>query len=56
MLQVVETMKEIGAEPIMTERTAAFFKRSVDMGMEDVFPVKPTSIIEVIDYLVRNKE
>jgi 3-hydroxyisobutyrate dehydrogenase-like beta-hydroxyacid dehydrogenase len=56
MLQVVETMKEIGVEPIMTERTAAFFKRSIDMGMKDGFPVKPTSLIEVIDYLERNKE
>jgi 3-hydroxyisobutyrate dehydrogenase-like beta-hydroxyacid dehydrogenase len=56
MLQVVETMKDLGVEPIMTERTAAFFKQSIDMGMESVFPVKPTSIIEVIDYLVRNKE
>lgn len=56
MLQVVETMKEIGVEPIMTERTAAYFKRSIDMGMEGVFPVKPTSIYEVIDFFVRNKE
>ncbi len=56
MLQVLETMKEIGVEPIMTERTAEFFKRSIDMGMEGVFPVRPTSIFNVVDFFLRNKE
>ena len=40
----------------MTERTAAYFKRSIDMCMEGVFPVKPISMYEIIDFIVRNKE
>jgi 3-hydroxyisobutyrate dehydrogenase-like beta-hydroxyacid dehydrogenase len=33
MLQVLETMRELGVEPIMTEATTALFKRSVAMDL-----------------------
>lgn len=54
MLQVVETMKELNIEPIMSERTAAYFKQSVDMGMSKSFPEKPESFYEVTKFIDEN--
>lgn len=51
MLQVIETMNELGVKPIMTERTAAYFRQSLDMGMRRAFAAKPDSFDEVIDYI-----
>jgi len=39
MLQVVETMKELNIEPVMSERTAAYFKQSVDMDMRRSYQI-----------------
>lgn len=49
--QVLETMKEIGVEPIMSSGTQAFFKRSLSLGLEEAFPEKPDSYEEVIDFI-----
>jgi len=49
--QVVETMKELGIEPIMTSGTEAFFRRSLSLGMKDVFLKKPDSFEKVIDFM-----
>lgn len=54
MLQVVETMKELNIEPIMSERTAAYFKQSVDMDMSKSFPEKPESFHEVTKFIDEN--
>jgi len=54
MLQVVETMKELNVEPVMSERTAAYFKQSLDMGMSKSFPEKPESFHEVIKFIDEN--
>jgi len=52
MVQVAETMREIGVEPVMTAGTEAFFKRSLSLGLRDAFPKKPDSMEEVIDFYV----
>lgn len=49
--QVVETMKELGVEPIMTSGTEAFFRRSLSLGLKDVFLKKPDSFEKVIDFM-----
>ncbi len=54
MLQVIETMKEINIEPIMTERTAVYFKQSVDMKMNKTFTEKPESFDEVTEFIEKN--
>jgi 3-hydroxyisobutyrate dehydrogenase-like beta-hydroxyacid dehydrogenase len=51
MLQVVETMRELGIEPIMSAGTEAFFKRSVSLGFKDIFTEKPDSMESVIDFM-----
>jgi 3-hydroxyisobutyrate dehydrogenase-like beta-hydroxyacid dehydrogenase len=51
MLQVVETMQEIEIQPIMTERTAEFFKQSLDMKMNEEFSEKPDSFYEVVEFI-----
>ena len=51
MLQVVDTMRELGVEPIITEGTLAVFKQSLDMGMSKKFPERPDSIDAVIEFI-----
>ena len=50
MEQVVETVKELGFDPIMSIATTKFFDRSVKMGIGEFFTEKPQSIKEVIDF------
>ncbi|RMF89543.1 MAG: NAD(P)-dependent oxidoreductase [Nitrospinota bacterium] len=52
MVQVSETMREIGVEPVMTAGTIAFFRRSLRLDWETAFREKPTSMDQVIDFLV----
>ncbi len=54
MLQVVETMKELNIEPVMSERTAAYFKQSLDMDMSKSFHEKPESFYEVTKFIDEN--
>ena len=49
--QVVETMKKLGIEPIMTSGTEAFFRRSLSLGLKENFLKKPDSFEEVIDFM-----
>lgn len=51
MVQVVETMHEIGIEPIMTAGTEAFFKRSLSLGFKEKFSEKPDSFEDVVDFM-----
>lgn len=51
IVQVVETMQEIGVEPIMTSGTEAFFERSLSLGLKEAFPEKPGSLDEVVDFM-----
>ena len=51
MVQVLETMREIGVDPVMTSATEAFFKRSLTLGFEEKFPEKPASFEQVIEFM-----
>ena len=51
IVQVVETMKKIGVEPIMTSNTENFFKRSLSLELKEAFPEKPDSFEKVIDFI-----
>jgi len=51
MVQVMEAMRGIGVDPVMTSATASFFKRSVSLGLKEAFPEKPCTAQEVADFL-----
>ena len=51
MVQVVETLRELQLEPLMTRGTLDFFERSRTLGLEKVFHAKPDSFWEVPNYL-----
>jgi len=53
MVQVVETLKEMGVEPLMTEGTKDFFKRSCALGLEKAFKTKPESFWDVPNFMER---
>jgi 3-hydroxyisobutyrate dehydrogenase len=48
LVQIVETMNEIGVEPVMTSATAAFFRRSCELRLREAFASKPESMREVL--------
>jgi 3-hydroxyisobutyrate dehydrogenase-like beta-hydroxyacid dehydrogenase len=48
MLQVLEEIKKLGIEPIMSSATLRFFLRSCDLKLEDHFKDKPDDPAEVI--------
>jgi 3-hydroxyisobutyrate dehydrogenase-like beta-hydroxyacid dehydrogenase len=56
MLQVLETLKELGVEPTMTRGTAEFLKRSTMSGLPAQFARKPESVWEVPDWLERQRQ
>ena len=51
MVQVVETLKEMGVEPLMTEGAKDFFKRSCALGLEKTFKTKPENFWDVPNYM-----
>jgi len=53
LLQVMETMRAIGVEPLATAGTEAFFRRSCSLGFPEAFPVKPESPGTVVDFMER---
>ena len=53
MVQVMETLEEIGVEPIMTRGTLGFFQRSRTMGLERVFQTKPDDFWDVPGHMER---
>jgi len=53
MVQVVETLKEMGVEPLMTEGTKDFFRRSCALGLEKAFKTKPENFWDVPNYMER---
>ncbi len=54
--QIVETMKELGVDPIMASATETLFKRSLSLGLSDAFSHKPDSYEEVVDYIWKKLE
>lgn len=53
MVQVAETLGEIGIEPIMTRGTVSFFERSCRLGLAEAFPKRPESADDVVEYMER---
>ncbi len=51
MVQVIETMREIEVEPIMTSATEAFFERSLSLGFHETFKHKPKTLQAVVDFM-----
>jgi len=54
MVQVEETLAELGINPTVTNGITRYFKKSLEMDMEKRFQVKPDKIIEVIEYIEKN--
>jgi 3-hydroxyisobutyrate dehydrogenase-like beta-hydroxyacid dehydrogenase len=53
MLQVLETLADLGVSPTMTQGTCDFFRRSVEAEMRALFSVKPKSFWEVPNTMER---
>jgi 3-hydroxyisobutyrate dehydrogenase-like beta-hydroxyacid dehydrogenase len=51
MLQVAETMRDLGVEPLMTGATEAFFERSRSLGLDAAFVQKPDSMEQVTAFV-----
>lgn len=51
MVQVTETVHELGIEPFMSTGTRAMFESSMLLGFDKVFSEKPDSIEEVIAFM-----
>lgn len=51
MRQVLETLKELGVDPLLTASTMAFFKRSGDLNLDDSFQQKPDDWQAVIGHM-----
>jgi 3-hydroxyisobutyrate dehydrogenase-like beta-hydroxyacid dehydrogenase len=53
MIQVEETVRDLGLEPVMTAATRALFARSCDLGLDDAFPDGAERWDAVIAFLER---
>lgn len=53
MVQVRETMQQLGVEPIMTSGTESFFQRSLELDWAKVFTEKANSVDAVIEFLAK---
>ncbi|MGD2200754.1 MAG: NAD(P)-binding domain-containing protein [Candidatus Bathyarchaeota archaeon] len=51
IVQITETLRELGVEPRITEGTLAYFRQSMDIGMAEAFDERPGSIDEVIKFI-----
>jgi 3-hydroxyisobutyrate dehydrogenase-like beta-hydroxyacid dehydrogenase len=51
MVQVIETLKEINVEPVMTRGTRDFFERSIRLDLGKQFEKKPDNFWDVPDHL-----
>lgn len=51
MVQVRQTMREIGLDPVMTTATETFFDRSRAIGLDKAFPAKPDSMDAVVAFM-----
>lgn len=52
MVQVVETVRELGVDPLMSTATTAFFQRSRDANLTRAFSEKPDSVDAVVKALM----
>ncbi len=50
MTQIVETLEELGINPVMTKATETFFDRSASMELHRHFPKSPDSTESVVEF------
>lgn len=53
MIQVIDLLKDMKLDPIMTNATLAFFKRSADWNISQDFPQKPSEMDKLIEDLAQ---
>ena len=53
MVQVIEAIREMGLDPVMTSATESFFRRSCGAGLKEAFPEKPGAPEQVAEFLER---
>ncbi|NIS82738.1 MAG: DUF1932 domain-containing protein [Anaerolineales bacterium] len=51
LVQVLQTMNEVGVEPIMTSASASFFERSLSFGFDRTFKHKPEAYGAVVRFM-----
>ncbi len=54
MVQVEETMNELGINPTATNGITRYFKKSIEMDMGKSFPFRPDKKLEVIEFIEKN--
>ena len=54
MVQVEETLAELGINPTATNGITRYFKKSIEMNMEKRFQAKPDKILEVVEFIEKN--
>lgn len=53
MAQVLETLAELGVDPLMTAATEGFFRRSMGLGFQEAFTEKPKDVDTVVEFMLR---
>ena len=56
MEQVLETLKELGVDPVMTRGTTEFFRQSTESGLAARFPRKPDDVWAVPEELAKRQK
>lgn len=51
LVQVRDTLREIGVDPLMTRAAESFFERSRWLGLPGAFPEKPASVEPVVQFM-----
>jgi hypothetical protein len=51
---VIETMKEVGVPPILTQATLQYFAQSMSLNLKSFFPKAPSSPDEVVSVIADN--
>lgn len=54
MIQVTETIQDLGIDPLISSGTKAFFERSLSLGFQEKFLEKPDSIKDVIGFMEKH--
>jgi len=54
MVQVEETLVELGINPTVTNGITKYFKKSIELDMNKKFQAKPDHILTVIEFIEKN--
>ncbi|MCS6953654.1 MAG: NAD(P)-binding domain-containing protein [Bryobacterales bacterium] len=53
LVEVRETLRELGLDPVMTRAAESFFERSRWLGLRQAFPAKPETVEPVVQLMMR---